>query len=205
MPPSCPDGLSGGLDAGQDEEDVEGRRRSHQADDDQRDRIESIGHRHAGGGGQDPEYEDAHTSEEAEKWNNATSARLKAANVTLIPTLTLFSGDDKFNSILKEVKSYSDIRGQIMFGTDIGYLTDYPSLTREYGYLARAGLTFPQILASLTTTPAARLGYAKLTGQVKPGMDADLTLLEGDPARDIDAFAHVALTMRKGQIIYSKP
>jgi hypothetical protein len=28
--------------------------------------------------------------------------------------------------------------------------------------------------------------------------------LEGDPARDIDAFAHVALTIRMGQIIYEK-
>jgi imidazolonepropionase-like amidohydrolase len=147
----------------------------------------------------------AHTSEEPERWNDAVSARLKAANVTLIPTLTLFSKDDKFNLILKEVKSYSDAHGQIMFGTDIGYLTDYPALTREYDYLARAGLTFPQILASLTTTPAARLGYANLTGQVREGMDADLVVLEGDPARDINAFTHVALTIRKGRIIYQKP
>ena len=147
----------------------------------------------------------AHTSEEPEKWNDAVSARLKAANVTLIPTLTLFSKDAKFDLILKEVKSYSDAHGQIMFGTDIGYLTDYPALTREYDYLARAGLTFPQILASLTTTPAARLGYANLTGQVREGMDADLVLLEGDPARDINAFTHVALTIRNGRIIYQKP
>jgi imidazolonepropionase-like amidohydrolase len=35
-------------------------------------------------------------------------------------------------------------------------------------------------------------------------MDADLTLLEGDPALDINAFAHVALTIRSGQIIYQK-
>jgi len=146
----------------------------------------------------------AHTSEEPEKWNDAVSARLKAANVTLIPTLTLFSHDDKFDLILKEVKSYSDVHGQIMFGTDIGYLTDYPELTKEYDYLARAGLTFPQILASLTTTPAARLGYANRTGQVRVGMDADLALLEEDPARDIDAFAHVSLTIRKGTIIYQK-
>ena len=147
----------------------------------------------------------AHTSEEPEKWNDAVSARLKAANVTVIPTLTLFSHDDKFDLILKEVKSYSDVHGQIMFGTDIGYLTDYPELTKEYDYLARAGLTFPQILASLTTTPAARLGYANRTGQVRVGMDADLALLEEDPARDIDAFAHVSLTIRKGTIIYQKP
>jgi imidazolonepropionase-like amidohydrolase len=146
----------------------------------------------------------AHTSEEGSKWDAALSARLKAANVTLIPTLTLFSRDDAFDSILGEVKSYSDVHGQIMFGTDIGYLTDYSALTKEYGYMARAGLTFPQILASLTTTPAARLGYAPRTGQIKKGMDADLTLLEGDPARDINAFAHVALTIRMGQIIYEK-
>jgi imidazolonepropionase-like amidohydrolase len=146
----------------------------------------------------------AHTSEEGSKWDAAVSARLKEANVTLIPTLTLFSRDDEFDSILKEVKSYSDVHGQIMFGTDIGYLTDYSALTKEYGYLARAGLTFPQILASLTTTPAARLGYGDRTGQIKPGMDADLTLLEGDPASNINAFAHVALTIRSGQILYHK-
>jgi imidazolonepropionase-like amidohydrolase len=147
----------------------------------------------------------AHTAEDGAKWDAALSARLKAANVTLIPTLTLFSRDDEFNSILKAVKSYSDVQGQIMFGTDIGYLTDYSALTNEYGYMARAGLTFPQILASLTTTPTARLGYAHRTGRIKKGMDADLTLLEGDPARNINAFAHVAMTIRMGKIIYQKP
>ena len=70
--------------------------------------------------------------------------------------------------------------------------------------MARAGMTFPQILASLTTTPAARLGFADTTGQIKTGMDADLTLLEGDPAGDVNAFTHVALTIRSGQILYEK-
>jgi imidazolonepropionase-like amidohydrolase len=144
----------------------------------------------------------AHTAEEPESWNGALSARLKNANVTLIPTLTLFSHDRDFDLILKEVKSYADVGGQIMFGTDIGYLTDYSALTKEYEYLGRAGLTFPQILASLTTSPASRLGYADRTGQIRRGMDADLVLLEGDPARDINAFAHIALTIRQGRIIY---
>ena|SRR5258708_777771 len=47
--------------------------------------------------------------------------------------------------------------------------------------------------------------YARRTGQVRTGMDADLVLLESDPARDVNALAHVALTIRKGQIIYQKP
>jgi imidazolonepropionase-like amidohydrolase len=146
----------------------------------------------------------AHTIEEPSKWDSTLSRRLKAANVTLIPTLTLFDRDKDFDGILREVKSYSDLGGQIMFGTDIGFLTDYPSLTREFGYLERAGLTFSQVLASLTTVPAARLGLADSTGTIKKGMDADLVLLDGDPARDQSAFYHVAMTLRQGQIIYQK-
>lgn len=144
----------------------------------------------------------AHTSEEG--WDNTTAAQLKAAHVTLIPTLTLFSHDNDFDSILKEVKSYQDVGGEIMFGTDIGYLTDYAALTQEYGYLARAGLTFPQILATLTTNPARRMGFGDRTGKIQPGMDADLTVLEGDPAEDIKAFSRVAMTMRQGRVIYQE-
>jgi imidazolonepropionase-like amidohydrolase len=146
----------------------------------------------------------AHTTEEPSKWDSTVSRRLKAANVTLIPTLTLFDRDQDFDDILKEVKGYADIGGQIMFGTDIGYLQDYPSLTKEFGYLARAGLTFPQILATLTTVPAARLGFAGSTGTIRQGMDADLVVLDGDPARDQSAFYHVALTLRQGRVIYQK-
>jgi hypothetical protein len=51
----------------------------------------------------------AQTSE-GSMWDAALSARLKKANVTLIPTPTLFSRDDEFDSILREVKSYSDPR-----------------------------------------------------------------------------------------------
>lgn len=69
------------------------------------------------------------------------------------------------------------MHGRIMFGTDIGYLTNYSALTQEFGYMVRAGMTFSQILASLTTTPSARLGYGRVTGQVKVGMDADLVPL----------------------------
>jgi imidazolonepropionase-like amidohydrolase len=91
-----------------------------------------------------------------------------------------------------------------MFGTDVGYLTDYSAMTKEFGYLAQAGLNFHQILASLTTVPANRLGFAKQTGIIKKGMDADLVLLDGDPAEDINAFSRVAMTVRQGRIIYQK-
>ncbi|HEY6129189.1 MAG TPA: amidohydrolase family protein [Candidatus Acidoferrum sp.] len=149
----------------------------------------------------------AHTVEDPEHWDNSLVQRLKAANVSLIPTLTLFSGengpDAAHEGISREVKSYSDAGGQILFGTDIGYLTDYPLLTREFELLHRAGLSFDQILAALTTTPAARFGFAATTGRVAAGQNADLVVLNGDPAHDIKAFSRVALTIRSGNIIYS--
>jgi imidazolonepropionase-like amidohydrolase len=151
----------------------------------------------------------AHTVEDPEHWDKSLVARLKAAKVSLIPTLTLFSGengpDAAHEGILREVKSYSDAGGQILFGTDVGYLTNYPLLTREFELLARAGLTFDQILAALTTASAARFGFAATTGHVAVGQDADLVVLNGDPTRDIKAFSRVALTLRSGNIIYRDP
>jgi imidazolonepropionase-like amidohydrolase len=151
----------------------------------------------------------AHTVEDPEHWDNSLVARLKAANVSLIPTLTLFSGengpDAAHEGILREVKSYADAGGQLLFGTDVGYLTDYPLLTREFELLARAGLTFDQILAALATAPAVRFGFAATTGRVAVGQDADLVVLSGDPTRDIRAFSRVALTLRLGNILYRDP
>jgi imidazolonepropionase-like amidohydrolase len=147
----------------------------------------------------------AHTIEDPADWTEDVVARLKAANVSLIPTLALFNSPTEINKgILHEVKSYADAGGTILFGTDVGYLTNYPDLTREFDLLSRAGLTFSQIMASLTTAPAGRLGFAKTTGRVVKGMDADLVVLDGDPAKDVMAFSRVTMTMRKGKIIYEQ-
>lgn len=144
----------------------------------------------------------AHTIEDGDHWNDSIVARLKAANVSLIPTLTLFSGESGFEGILREAKSYSDAGGQILFGTDLGYLTDYADLTKEFALLKQAGLSFPQILDALTTAPAARLGFARKTGRIAAGQDADLAILDGDPSRDISAFSRVHSTLRSGRIIF---
>jgi len=147
----------------------------------------------------------AHTIEGPADWTPEVVAKLKAANVSLIPTLALFNSPTEINQgILHEVKSYSDAGGRIMFGTDVGYLTNYPDLTREFHLLSQAGLTFPQILATLTTSPADRLGFAKETGRIAKGMDADMVVLDGDPAKDITAFSRVEMTVRKGKVIYKK-
>jgi imidazolonepropionase-like amidohydrolase len=68
--------------------------------------------------------------------------------------------------------------------------------------MERAGLTFPQILAALTTAPAARLGAAARTGRLAPGLEADVVVVGGDPATDIRVLGRVRMTLRRGQPIY---
>lgn len=126
--------------------------------------------------------------------------RMKEQDVALVPTLTLFRGDAE---VVAEVAAYHKLGGQILFGTDVGYHTVYDP-TREYGFLGKAGLTWSQVLASLTTNPAARFREATKRGEISPEMAADIVILASDPANDLRAFADVRQTIRNGRVIYSR-
>ena len=101
-----------------------------------------------------------------------------------------------------QLKTNSDAGGQILFGTDVGY-TDYFDTAEEFMLMARAGLSFRQILASLTTNPADRFGYSRHSGHIARGFDADLVVLDGDPAKNVAALAKVHYTIRGGKVIYA--
>jgi len=146
-------------------------------------------------------------------WSPELIARMRAHNMALTPTMMLFeveakksgeSAEDLANvieMITAEVKSYSTAGGEILFGTDVGY-TDAYDTTEEYRLMSGA-LSWRQILATLTTAPARRFGFAARKGRVQKGMDADLVLLAGDPAQDPTAFAHIHETIRGGRVIWS--
>jgi len=76
--------------------------------------------------------------------------------------------------------------------------------TDEYVLMARAGMTPMQVLASLTTAPAARWRKDAVRGRIEPGMAADLVVLRADPAADMKGFADVACTIRAGHIIFAR-
>jgi imidazolonepropionase-like amidohydrolase len=156
----------------------------------------------------------AHTTPDGgEIWNDNMVKRLKAAHVALIPTLRLWKFEfdrrnapanaiEKFVAVaLQQLRVYSQAGGEILFGTDVGYMSLY-STSDEYELMAKAGMSFQQILASLTTAPAARFGAAKHTGKIAVGMDADIIVLAADPTVDIKALANVKYTFRRGTIIY---
>ncbi|HWE45902.1 MAG TPA: amidohydrolase family protein [Caulobacteraceae bacterium] len=155
----------------------------------------------------------AHTTPEDSPWSPELIARMRAHHMALIPTMTLFDVENRragasqaevervMTVAVGQLKAYSDTGGQILFGTDVGYIDTFDT-TDEYRQMARA-LDWRQILASLTTDPAERFGYAAHKGRVAKGMDADLVVLDGDPAKDVSAFARVRDTIRDGKVIYA--
>jgi imidazolonepropionase-like amidohydrolase len=102
-----------------------------------------------------------------------------------------------------QLRAFADLGGPVLFGTDVGYMTDYDP-TDEYVYMHAAGLSYASILASLTTAPAERFGAAANSGRLARRMTADVVVLDGDPAQDIRALASVRYTLRGGRIIYRK-
>ena len=144
----------------------------------------------------------AHAIEDTRGMTAEHIRRMREQGMALIPTLALFARDRYLFDILDEVRDYARSGGLILFGTDVGYLTDYdPSM--EYALMESAGLGWREILASLTTQPAARFGEASRRGRIDRGMDADLVVLARDPVIDVRAFADVCYTLRAGKVIYS--
>ena len=152
----------------------------------------------------------AHTTPQSGPWNESVLTAMKA-RVALIPTLSLWRyelrherislADGFAETAIGQLRSWVRAGGVVLFGTDVGYMTEYDP-TEEYVLMARAGMTFPQILASLTTAPAERFGASKQLGRIAPGLAADLTILRNDPSKDIGALAAVQYTIRDGKLIY---
>lgn len=158
----------------------------------------------------------AHTTPEGGPWDEILPGRMVKVHLALIPTLKLWifelsrKGADSasvrrfLDVAIGQVRAHVRSGGEVLFGTDVGYMTDYDP-TDEYLYLQRAGMSFRQILAALTTAPAGRLGRGgRTTGRLERGADADIVVLDGDPARDIRAFTQVRSVWRQGRQIYAR-
>lgn len=153
----------------------------------------------------------AHTTPQSGPWDEAVLAAMRQAKVALIPTLKAWKyllrhdraslGDLSAKTSTGQLRAWLASGGVILFGTDVGGIDDYDP-SDEYALMAEAGMTFRQILASLTTAPAEKFGESGRLGRIAPGLAADLVVFNGDPSRDVRAFAAVRYTIRDGKLIY---
>jgi hypothetical protein len=147
-------------------------------------------------------------------WDRALPPLMRERGMALIPTLKLFAYElaraglppavvERVTGNAREqLRAFAQLGGQVLFGTDVGYMTDDDS-TDEYVAMQGAGLTYPAILAALTTAPAARFGATR-TGRLARGMAADVVVVDGRPEDDIRALNRVRLVLRNGRLIYER-
>jgi len=157
----------------------------------------------------------AHTTPFDELWSPSLAQRLVAAHMALTPTLTLWDVESQkghaspeeiekgMSRAAQQLEAFSRAGGQVLFGTDVGY-TQHFDTSEEFKWMSRAGMSFQEILASLTTNPAERFGYSPHSGRIAKGLDADLVVLSADPAQNISAFSQVRYTIRGGEVIYAE-
>ena len=156
----------------------------------------------------------AHTTPFDTPWSPPFAERLVAAHMALTPTLTLWEIEAKNDSpeelqkgmsrAAQQLEVFARAGGQVLFGTDVGYIEQFDT-SEDFKWMSRAGMSFTEILASLTTNPAERFGFSAHSGRIGKGMDADLVVLSADPAQDVNAFSQVAFTIRMGKILFRKP
>ena len=156
----------------------------------------------------------AHTTPNIDPWPESLVRRLVEADIALVPTLALIEVEVRKEDAPAEVlerlqanacgqlRAFSAAGGDVLFGTDAGY-TDVYDTHDELRLMHAAGLDWRQVLASLTTTPAARFGQAARKGRIAAGMDADLVILARDPAVGVEAFADVRYTLIAGRVVYA--
>lgn len=152
----------------------------------------------------------AHTTPRSGPWDEAILVAMKKRRVALTPTLALWksalrhdrlSAQEQFaNTAVGQLRDWVASGGEVLFGTDLGAADYDPS--EEYALMAEAGMSFRQILASLTTAPAERFGESKQLGRIAVGLEADLVVLKDDPSKNVGALAAVQYTLRAGKIIY---
>lgn len=148
------------------------------------------------------------------RWPGALVQQAVARGVSMTPTLQLMGYElakeqargpivqQLIDASVSQVRDFAAAGGDILFGTDAGYMTDL-NPAGEYELLARAGLGPMQILASLTTRPAAKWKDTQ-RGRLAAGMAADIVVLEADPADDPAHFSRVRCTIGAGRVLYER-
>jgi imidazolonepropionase-like amidohydrolase len=153
----------------------------------------------------------AHTIPNAGVLDDSMLVPMKKAGVSVIPTLKLWRYEMRNDrtpqreqlvaSGVAQLRTWVVSGGVVLFGTDVGYMEDYDT-SEEFALMGEAGMSFRQILASLTTAPAERFGESARLGRIAPGFLADIVVLDEDPSKNVQAFAAVRYTVRDGRIIY---
>ncbi len=144
------------------------------------------------------------------------AAELVAAGAIIVPTLTMMEGlveglkragipGPTYAPARASVAAANAAGMPILAGTDANIAPGAPStppfgesMHHELELLVDAGLTPAQALDAATALPADHFGLAD-RGRIRPGLRADLVLLDADPLADISATRSIRAVWVAGQ------
>lgn len=153
----------------------------------------------------------AHTTPRSGPWSDAVLEAMRSRNAALIPTLMVWQSmlrhdrislrEQLVETAVGQLQAWLAREGNVLFGTDLGAVDCDP--TDEYDLMAKAGATFSDILASLTTAPAQQFARRE-RGEIAVRNPADLVVLRDDPVTNPKALASVEYAFRDGALIYGR-
>ena len=131
----------------------------------------------------------------------------KESGARFVPTVNAMTYENDPNRLpnsIHNLKLIYDAGIPIAMGTDTMLEAGTEeSVQHELEYYVEAGLTPMQAIELATKNGAEHLGIADRKGLVKEGMEADLILLEKDPAKDISNILFINKVFAKGKTVYS--
>jgi len=142
-------------------------------------------------------------------------AMMKAKGIALCPTLAAGDAVAQYNGWRKGVDPEPDrIRQKresfrqalaagvtICMGGDVGVYA-HGDNAREMEMMAEYGMAPLEVLKSATSVNADVFGISGKVGRVRPGLLADLLVVEGDPSVDISRIRKVSWVMKEGMIYH---
>lgn len=132
----------------------------------------------------------------------------KESGAHFVPTvnaMTYEKDPTRLPNSLHNLKVLYDAGIHISLGTDTMYeMMSGDAAHRELAYYVEAGLTPMQTIVLATKNSAEHLGIADRKGLVKCGMEADLILLDENPAENISNMQFIDKVFLKGKIVFSQ-
>ena len=106
-----------------------------------------------------------------------------------------------FKKVQEFVRQYAAAGGKLTAGTDTtGYATGF-SVSFEMQSLVDCGATPMQAIEAVTKWAAELAHKEKNLGTVEPGKVGDITVIDGDPLKEITAIRNVVLVVKDGEVV----
>lgn len=150
--------------------------------------------------------------------SDSTLALMKARGTYLVPTISTMvdllteenvvlrlRGPHMVPHLTSTVRRAHRLGVRIATGSDTDYgPTGTERIGEEVTRLVDAGLSPAEAIRSATSTAAELLRIEKRTGSIRPGLEADLIVVQDDPLADIRAVQDVLMVVSNGTVAMTR-